>query len=85
MDMRWGVRDENISYHQTSDICVQEIHNCQRLSLGPSFIVSDNIMSVKHNAQCMCKLVYNSIMPPKRHYCTVVVYSEYVHSQVDCA
>ena len=40
VDMRWGVRDENISYHQTSDICVQEILNCQRLSLGPSFIVS---------------------------------------------
>ena len=40
VDMRWGVRDENISYHQTSDICVQEIRNCQRLSLGPSFIVS---------------------------------------------
>ena len=39
MDMRWGVRDENISYHQTSDVCIQEIHNCQRLSLGPSFLV----------------------------------------------
>lgn len=39
VDMRWGVRDENISYHQTSDVCIQEIHNCQRLSLGPSFLV----------------------------------------------
>ena len=47
VDMRWGVRDENITYHQTSDICVQEIWNCQRLSLGPSFIVSqENISSL---------------------------------------
>ena len=45
VDMRWGVRDENISYHQTSDICVQEIQNCQRLSLGPSFIVSQLLLS----------------------------------------
>ena len=40
VDMRWGVRDENISYHQTSDVCIQEIINCQRLSIGPSFMVS---------------------------------------------
>lgn len=39
VDMRWGVRDENISYHQTSEVCIQEIHNCQRLSIGPSFVV----------------------------------------------
>ena len=52
VDMRWGVRDENISYHQTSDICVQEIQNCQRLSLGPSFIVSplcSNWLVTEHN------------------------------------
>lgn len=39
VDMRWGVRDENISYHQTSQVCIQEIQTCQRLSLGPSFLV----------------------------------------------
>lgn len=39
VDLRWGLRDENISYHQTSDVCIQEIYNCQRLSLGPSFLV----------------------------------------------
>ncbi|KAL5479631.1 hypothetical protein EMCRGX_G023180 [Ephydatia muelleri] len=38
IDMRWGVRDENISLHLTSDVCIQEIRNCQRLSLGPSFL-----------------------------------------------
>ena len=43
VDMRWGVRDENISYHQTSEVCIQEIYNCQRLSTGPSFLVSMKI------------------------------------------
>ena len=42
IDMRWGVRDENISLHLTSDVCIQEIRNCQRLSLGPSFLVSEH-------------------------------------------
>ena len=42
VDMRWGVRDENISYHITSEICIQEIVNCQRVSLGPSLLVSRN-------------------------------------------
>lgn len=46
VDMRWGVRDENISYHQTSDLCVQEIRSCQRLSLGPSFMVSHGQVTV---------------------------------------
>ena len=45
VDMRWGVRDENISYHQTSDVYIQEIHNCQRLSVGPSFLVCVYISS----------------------------------------
>ena len=39
VDMRWGVRDESISSHLTSDICIEEIVNCQKLSLGPMFVV----------------------------------------------
>lgn len=39
IDMRWGVRDEAISYHLTSEICIQEIVNCQRISLGPTLLV----------------------------------------------
>ncbi len=50
VDMRWGVRDENISYHQTSDVCIQEIHNCQRLSIGPSFVVSFMLTSLRVHA-----------------------------------
>lgn len=40
VDMRWGVRDEATDDHMTTTLCMQEIDNCQRLSIGPNFIVS---------------------------------------------
>ena len=39
--MRWGVRDEATDDHMTTELCMQEIDNCQRLSIGPNFVVSD--------------------------------------------
>jgi len=39
VDMRWGVRDEATDDHMTTTLCMQEIDNCQRLSIGPNFIV----------------------------------------------
>jgi len=41
--MRWGVRDEATDDHMTTNLCMQEIDNCQRLSIGPNFIVSHNL------------------------------------------
>jgi WD40 repeat protein len=38
IDMRWGVSDMNVSLHQTSEVCLNEIELCQKMSLGPSFI-----------------------------------------------
>ena len=38
--MRWGVRDHALDDHATTDICLQEIKTCQRVSTGPSFVVS---------------------------------------------
>jgi len=38
--MRWGVRDEATDDHLSTDLCLQEIDNCQRLSVGPNFCVS---------------------------------------------
>ena len=38
--MRWGVRDEATDDHMTTDLCLNEIDNCQRLSTGPNFCVS---------------------------------------------
>ncbi|XP_069111532.1 NACHT and WD repeat domain-containing protein 2-like [Argopecten irradians] len=39
VDMRWGVRDEATDDHMTTQLCMQEIDNCQRLSIGPNFVV----------------------------------------------
>jgi hypothetical protein len=36
--MRWGVRDEMTNEHMTTDLCMTELRNCQRLSMGPNFI-----------------------------------------------
>ena len=38
VDMRWGVRDEMTNEHMTTDLCMTELENCQRLSMGPNFI-----------------------------------------------
>ncbi|GIX83646.1 NACHT and WD repeat domain-containing protein 2 [Caerostris extrusa] len=40
VDMRWGVRDEATDDHMTTDLCMREIENCQRLSMGPNFVIS---------------------------------------------
>lgn len=37
--MRWGVRDEATDDHMTTELCMKEIENCQRLSMGPNFVV----------------------------------------------
>ncbi len=37
--MRWGVRDEATDDHMTTELCMREIINCQRLSMGPNFVV----------------------------------------------
>ncbi|XP_055309195.1 NACHT and WD repeat domain-containing protein 2-like, partial [Sitodiplosis mosellana] len=39
VDMRWGVRDESTDDHMTTELCMKEIENCQRLSMGPNFVV----------------------------------------------
>lgn len=41
--MRWGVRDEATDDHMTTELCMREIANCQRLSMGPNFVVSSLI------------------------------------------
>ena len=36
--MRWGIRDEATDDHSTMKICMEEIKNCQQMSVGPNFI-----------------------------------------------
>ncbi|XP_077990677.1 NACHT and WD repeat domain-containing protein 2-like [Glandiceps talaboti] len=38
VDMRWGVRDEATDDHMTSELCMNEIAACQKLSIGPNFV-----------------------------------------------
>jgi hypothetical protein len=38
VDMRWGIRDESTNDHQTTAICMQEIADCQKTSIGPNFV-----------------------------------------------
>lgn len=45
VDMRWGVRDEATDDHKTTELCMQEIDNCQRVSVGPNFVVEKNIQN----------------------------------------
>ena len=39
VDMRWGVREEAQDDHMTAALCMKEIHKCQRISVGPTFVV----------------------------------------------
>lgn len=41
--MRWGVRDEATDDHMTTELCMKEIDNCQRLSMGPNFVVCTSL------------------------------------------
>ncbi|XP_015220730.2 NACHT domain- and WD repeat-containing protein 1 [Lepisosteus oculatus] len=37
VDMRWGVRDTIVMDHMTTELCLQEIQSCRRVSVGPTF------------------------------------------------
>ncbi|XP_061198397.1 NACHT domain- and WD repeat-containing protein 1-like [Saccostrea echinata] len=38
VDMRWGVTEDSQNDHSVEKICLQEVENCQKLSLGPNFV-----------------------------------------------
>jgi hypothetical protein len=41
--MRWGISNEATNTHMATTICLNEINNCQNLSIGPNFIVRKKI------------------------------------------
>ena len=41
-DMRWGIRDEALDDHSTTELCLKEIEHCRKLSVGPNFMVTKN-------------------------------------------
>ena len=38
--MRWGISTEITTSHLTTSVCLNEIKNCQKYSVGPNFIVT---------------------------------------------
>ena len=46
VDMRWGVRDEATDDHMTTELCMKELYACQKLSTGPNFIVSTDVLCI---------------------------------------
>ena len=46
VDMRWGVTDIATNDHETERLCLTEVANCRRLSLGTNFVVSKKINSI---------------------------------------
>ena len=47
--MRWGVRDEAQNDHMTTELCLKVIKACQKLSVGPNFVVSISMISCNYN------------------------------------
>ena len=41
VDLRWGLTAETENDHSGTNVCLLEIKNCQDMSLGPNFVVSD--------------------------------------------
>ncbi|KAL4239740.1 NACHT domain- and WD repeat-containing protein 1 [Mactra antiquata] len=39
VDMRWGITDDSINDHSVEKLCLLEVANCQKTSIGPNFIV----------------------------------------------
>ena len=55
--MRWGVRDEATDDHMTTELCMKEIDNGQRLSMGPNFVVSLMPFTVIQIFSFKCRLL----------------------------
>ena len=60
VDLRWGVTDEVINDHQVSALCLREIATCQRLSVGPNFVVSHHVI-MYDNVEC-CTQTYTNCL-----------------------
>lgn len=49
VDMRWGVRNQAADDHMTTELCIHELRECQKISKGPNFIVSIAIVLLTKN------------------------------------
>ena len=69
--MRWGVRDEATDDHMTTELCMKEIENCQRLSMGPNFVECETSWEVGDFADrlLVCRYSWgrNTVTVPSPH------------------
>ncbi|KAK2152117.1 hypothetical protein LSH36_339g02004 [Paralvinella palmiformis] len=56
VDMRWGVREESENDHLAVELCMQELKNCQKLSVGPNFVVSSLMFRSHLFSSCIIAL-----------------------------
>lgn len=49
VDMRWGIRNQATDDHMTTELCLHELRECQKLSKGPNFIVRKFSFTSIHN------------------------------------
>lgn len=54
--MRWGVREESENDHLAVELCMQELKNCQKLSVGPNFVVSSLMFRSHLFSSCIIAL-----------------------------
>ncbi|XP_069854537.1 NACHT domain- and WD repeat-containing protein 1-like isoform X1 [Dipodomys merriami] len=38
VDLRWGVREADVSDHTMTELCLEELSRCQETSIGPTFV-----------------------------------------------
>uniref|UniRef100_A0A673WHM2 DUF4062 domain-containing protein n=1 Tax=Salmo trutta TaxID=8032 RepID=A0A673WHM2_SALTR len=69
VDMRWGLRDAIAVDQMTTELCLQEIQACKRVSVGPSFLVGLLCRCAVPLAQesnsrlesyCLCRLLFQT-------------------------
>ena len=59
LDLRWGVTDDVINDHQVSQLCLDEVVNCQKLSCGPNFVVRARSQDIKKFIMLL-SLIFNN-------------------------
>ena len=55
--MRWGISHELTNTHCATKVCIDEIKNCKKNSVGPNFIVKKK----QYFFYYYCKICYISI------------------------
>ncbi|KAI3387087.1 hypothetical protein SNEBB_003519 [Seison nebaliae] len=67
VDMRWGIPTDCTNNHTASELCLKELKTCQKLSLGPTFIL---IISNKYGTRLLSPYIEAEIYEKLMVYIT---------------